>query len=112
MGEKYQLSGYTAGHQGPGSGGPEDRLGHCNPHDKTAWTSRRNARKALKNRHPEGGKSPYRCLHTGGWHYGTMTKTRDAYRGLGDGSENSGREMDTRDVQHELPGEQRSATQA
>lgn len=81
MGQKYQLSGYTAGNQQP-SNGIADRRGHCAVHDKTTWATRKIARRAAKKRHPESMKAPYWCKHTQGWHYGTLHASRDTYRGL------------------------------
>lgn len=105
MARKYRLSGYTSGKQKPLSKIGPDTLGHCRVHDKTAWASRKAARKAAKKRHPEGGKAPYPCKHTGGWHYGTAHYSRDTYRGVGDGTEDSRWEMDQGRDEYEQSGE-------
>ena len=109
MARKYHLSGYTSGRQKPlGKDGP-DWLGHCRVHDKTAWASRKAARRAAKKRHPEGGKAPYPCRITNGWHYGTAHYSRDTYRGIGNVTENPGREMDQGYNEPEQPGQLGSA---
>lgn len=95
MGGKYRIKGYTSGQQKPlRKDGGMDAFGHCAEHDKTSWTTRKAARRAAKNRHPEGGKSPYRCPYTNGWHYGTHHFSRDTYRGVADGEEDPRREVD------------------
>lgn len=100
MGRKY-----TAGRQKPLQKDGPDWLGHCRYHDKTAWVSRKAARRAAKRRHPEGLKSPYPCQYTNGWHYGTAHYSRDTYRGTGDGTEDFRREVDQGCDEREQPGE-------
>jgi hypothetical protein len=84
VGKKYQQGGYTVATLRLNPDGLNDRMGFCEVHRKTTWRSRKVARRELRNRHPEGGKTPYRCPHTRGWHYGTPVLTRDQYRRLGE----------------------------
>lgn len=94
MARKFHLSGYTSGRQKPISKDGPDRLGHCSAHNKSAWASRKAAKRAGKKRHPEGVKSPYRCTHVNGWHYGTTHYSRDTYRGTADVQEDAQWNMD------------------
>jgi hypothetical protein len=113
MGEKYRFSGFTAGRQKPlNRTGTPDSLGHCNGHGKTLWSSRKAARRALRRRHPEGGKMPYRCDLLDGWHYGTASLTRDEYRGVIDGGEEAGREVDQGHDEQQQQGEREGPPEA
>lgn len=104
MGKKYRLSGYTSGRQKPlGKDGP-DWYGHCYKHDKTAWATRKAARRAAKKRHPGELKSPYQCQYTQGWHYGTANYPRDIYRGVTSGTEDGRGEVDPLRDQQEQQG--------
>lgn len=104
MVKKISFNGYTSGRQRINKHVP-DLLGHCTVHDKSTWSSRKAARKALKNRHPGEIKSPYRCDYTNGWHYGALNRTRDNYRGIENGEENDGGDMDAGLDEQQQPGE-------
>ncbi|GGM64228.1 hypothetical protein GCM10012275_38470 [Longimycelium tulufanense] len=47
-------------------------FGWCSRCRKNAYTTRKNARRAAKNLHPDGRLNAYRCPAGIGWHFGHL----------------------------------------